>query len=410
MLLFATLLTSCVKRTFHSGFDSSRNGAFSSVEEFKKALYRASVSALKHFNEGQLEAFFDSESINALRRQSESEFWDSIQLNVPLQWGLERSTVSPVHLTRAGPAGIPRGGLVVFKGDVFPEGYYRSQASFLNLKGLMTEAPWFEWSRASKSFAAKKSGSPERILKSMFELRGESLSTFTLYRGSSVDDVIAPPLNRDPYKSGVSEYQQVMHFSSPSVNTALVWSRPVVWSSEIPRQELLDAVRNTEPVVYVGFEYNYPEIAFLNSVKVPVPLFRKEDRAKILCFNKNKVVDRSAISSLPQSVKECDTQWAETLTSGFPVPTIATKIATVRVDTLLKMVAIPDVELEEGYVVCRLKSGTQIEYTEAYSVEKNQIWLHANRIDADWGCPRGFANSHFYVDQKHIALEVGSQN
>lgn len=398
-----------MKRSFHSGFDSARSYAFTSVEVFEKAFYQGAISALSLWSDEDLDSFFDSESVSALRRGSESDFWESFQMNVPLQWGLERSAVSPVHLTRSGPSGIPRGGLVVFKGDVFPEGYYRSRASFLSLKSLMSEAPWFEWNETTRKYTPKKSGSSEQILSSMFQLRGSG-STFTLYRGSGVEDVIAPPLSRDPYRSGESEYQQVMYFSSPSLNTALVWSRPAVWSAEIPRQELLDAVRLTEPVVYVGFEYAYPEIAFLNSVKVSVPMFRKEKRAKIVCLNKKKAAANPIDSSSSQNLKECDSRWAETFTSGFPEPVVLTKTATTRAAALLKTVPIPDFDLEEGYLVCRLKSGAKIQYIEAFPAEKDQVWIHAGRIQEEWGCPRGFASSHFYVDQNHILLEHVSKN
>jgi hypothetical protein len=402
--LLLIILTSCVKRSFHSGFDSDRSDTVVSVELFQDSFYSAAREALDRFSEEDLESFFDRESMSALRSDSKDDFWTSLQMNVPLSWGLERSAVSPVHLTRAGPSGIPRGGIVVFGGNVFPEGYFRSRASFLPLKSLMTEAPWFEWNDKSKSYTPKKSGAPEQILKTMFEFRGQH-STLTLYRGTSIADELAPTLDRDPYRSGTSEYQQVMHFSSPSVNTALVWARPAVWSSEIPRKELLDAVRMSEPVVYVGFEYGYPEIAFLNSSKVSVPIFRRENRAKILCVNEEKLAAQTNDNKLFQSLKKCDDRWAETFTSGFPEPIVLNKTATVRVQTLLKSVAIPDSELEEGYLVCRLNSGVKIQYVDAFPAERDQVWIHANKLEAEWGCPRGFATTRFYVDKSHVLLE-----
>lgn len=403
-LVAALSLTGCKKRLFNAGFDSERPAPVTSPEAFQNALFRSAQKAQSVFSQDDLRSFFDDESIQALRGSSIEAFWASVQMNVPLVWGLQRSQVSPVYLSRAGYGGIPRGGMILLGGDVFPEGFFRERASSLKLNHLMTGTPWFEWDRKNQAFVPRTQGGAERILNTIFDLRG-SAGTITLYRGAGIEPVLAPAPDRDPYKSGESEYEQVMYFSSPSLNTALMWARPAVWSSAIPRQELLDSVRGPEPVVYVGFEYSYPEIAFLQTIKAPVPAFLKEKRAQILCLNKGKIEGRADTPSAAGQFEFCDSRWAETHTSGFPEPIVLSQTARLRSDALLKTTPVADSDLEEGYIVCRLKAGERISYTEAYQVENDQIWIHSTGIAEAWNCPRGFASNRFYVDKNKVIID-----
>lgn len=403
----------CVQRSFNKSYRDPKSAPLVDEKSFSNALYDAARKALTVFSNTDLEAFFESFALDALRAGEQQKFVESIPYRSPLEWSLKRSWITPVWLSSVGQGSIPQGGIIVLQNNLYPEGYFRQRAASLPLKDLMSKAPWFEWNGASQTYTPRLGGAPERILKSLFELRGAG-DDFELYRGADAQIEVPPASQRNPYDSGKSELKEVMYFSSPSLNTALSWARPAVWLSKVPRDELLQGVSGAQPSIYVGFEYNYPEIAFLRSKLVPVPAVLKHDRAKVLCIAKEKVqvpasggtAQDLASSKTQTSHPFCDSSWLSAHTSGFPEPLTKIKSSKVRQDALLKSVAVPDDELPEGYIVCRLKAGTTVQYTDAFAMPKKQVWVHARQVPPEWNCPRGFASDKFYMDQEKISVDL----
>jgi hypothetical protein len=402
-------MAGCLRRSFNVPYQDKRASGPADGQELTNALYEGARAAEAGFSRTDFEAFFDPFAVDLIKAGDREKFIESVNYNCPPDWCLKRSSVSPVWLSRAGFSGIPSGGLILFQNDLFPEGYFRQRADQISLKELMTGSPWFEWDASKRKFIARKGGAPERILKKMFELRGVS-DDFELYRGAGIEMNNFSASDRNPYDSGKSELKEVMFFSSPSVNTALAWANPAVWSSKIPRSELLAGVAGEQPVVYVGFEYNYPEIAFLRSKLVPQPVIIRNGRARLVCVSKDKVAGDSKSSTaardsgMPPAL--CDPAWQPAHTSGFPLALSKVKTASVKSDALIKLTAVADKDLPEGNIVCRLKRGMQIQYLDAFKMPAGQVWIHSRGLKPEWNCPRSFLSDKFYLDEENVDAEL----
>jgi hypothetical protein len=373
-------LSGCLRRSFNVPYQDRSSSIPLDAQGFGDALYDGARRALNVFSKTDLESFFEGFAIDDLRAGEKQKFLENVRYNCPPEWCFKKSSVSPVWLSKTGFSGIPSGGLILFKNDLFPEGYFRQRAESLTLKDLMTRSPWFEWDSSQRIYIPRRGGAPERILKSMFSLRGTG-DDFELFRGADTNVDAFVPSDRNPYESGKSEIKELMFFSSPSINTALAWANPAVWTSRIPRSELLQAVSGEQPLVYVGFEYNYPEIAFLRSKLSPKPILLKNGRARVLCVSKEKITDvpKSSVSQASASgvgFPFCDASWQPAHASGFPEPLTKVRMAVVRKDALLKLAAVPDNQLPEGNVVCRIRRGTQIAYLYASKIQGGQVWIH----------------------------------
>ena len=170
------------------------------------------------------------------------------------------------------------GGLAIYKGDVFAEGFYRNRAAGVegslfprrryNQEELLGRQPWFEWNSQSKKFSPRLGSPATRILTHISSEQGSN--AFTLYRGtnSKYTDKGAALATLNSFPFGVNTGGI---FSTSSYEKAKGWANPVLLTSRINPKILQDAFtsqkmenRKTAPV-YVGIEFDYVEIAFLYS-------------------------------------------------------------------------------------------------------------------------------------------------
>jgi len=304
--------------------------------------------------------------------------------------------------------------MVLLAKDIFPEGYYRAKSNSVLLKDLMVNAPWLEWDPNNGAYIPRKGGASEKILQTFYRMRGDS-PTFTLYRGGNHPNLALPAADRNPYDSGKSEADSLYIFSSTSINTALVWSQPSVHQSAIPRDALLKAVKGTQPTVYVGFEYEYPEIAFLHTNQ-SVELFIQNQRAKLLCIEKIKysnpnldnAVKTEADTALRSGTPYCDEKWFRGFGSGFPSQAnpVLTKTAKVVADGRLKSFSIKDQDLQEGMMTCKVKAGMKINYGMAFKADNEQVRIHTDTLLDEWQCPRSIRSNIFYIDAEKMEVTL----
>lgn len=408
LCVFGISQSGCMRRSFNKVSHSREVYTPLTATEFEEGLFSGAREALNFFSQDELVVFFDESTVEELKASRKSSFISGLAFQFPLPWALLRSAVTPVWISRTGSGSIPDGGLVMLNRDLFPEGYYRLRSGTVPLKVLMTQMPWFEWDDGQKTYRPRRGGASERILKGLFALRGAG-DSFVLYRGGGLRLNVVEPAMRNPYVSGRPESSEVMFFSSPSLNTALAWANPAVWKIDLLRAELLNSVRNAEPDVYVGFEYHYPEIAFLRT-KLSVALPLRPQKSSLLCVNRRKLssardVSQPADAALSTS-QDCNPKWLSAHLSGFPEAAVELKKALLKTDALLKMVAVRQDSLQEGNITCALKAGTEIEFSQAFEVQNRQLWIHSSGIDAGWGCPRSFSTTHFYIDAEKVSAVI----
>jgi hypothetical protein len=409
LVVTASLSAGCVRRSFNT-IDQAKPGSgrfdFAPLTrpQFEEALYAGATEGLSFFSRSELKSFFDDFAIDELRNGNKKLFFQSLFFESPIDWSLSRSSITPVWISRVGLSGIPEGGLILLGRDLFPEGFFRQKADEIPLSELMTKSPWFEWDDALKVYRPRRGGAPERILSGLFTLRGAG-ETFPLYRGAGLDMNVSSEPAGNPYDSGQPEGKRVMFFSSPSLNTALAWANPAVWKSSVPREELLEGASGLQPTVYVGFEYSYPEIAFLPTQKAE-PLLLKSGRSKLLCVSEEKLKSMGENSPAQTTAKLCESKFIAAHLSGFPDPEVEGRKAVVKVSALIKMTAVPDSAVKEGEITCRLKPGTEIELHDAFEAPKGQVWIHSSGIDVDWDCPRSFTETKFYMDANKLTVSL----
>ena len=383
-------------------------------EKFAKVLYKSAPNILRVLGNEDFDSLLGSEVRAALNEKNETKFANQILNRVPLEWAWKRSDLTSVWITKHGEGWMPAGGMVILDRDLYPEGYYRQRAKSIPLQKLMNHSPWLEWDAANEVYIPRTDGASARLLQKLFRLQGNS-SSFNLYRGGNYPELRLPSAERNPYKSKVPEGDSLIIFSSPSINTAMSWAHPSVHQSTINRNELLKAVQGNEPTVYVGFEYEYPEIAFLHTNQ-SLELFLKDSNSKLLCIVEKKYNDpeikpelkKEVIMALNKGTKFCNNTWSLIHTSGFPIdrhPTVL-KTATVKENGRLKLDAVADSDFEDGMVSCYIKSGMKIRYTMAFSEANNQVRIHTETIQKEWECPRGLRNNILYVDADKIDVTL----
>ncbi|MFZ9521693.1 MAG: hypothetical protein ACO3A4_14580 [Silvanigrellaceae bacterium] len=412
LLVSAEVLSGgCVKRSFNT-IDQAKSGGgkfnFTPLtrQQFEEALYSGVMEGLSFFTPTELKSFFDDFAIDELKGGNKKGFFQALFYESPIEWSLSRINSTPMWISRKGLSGIPEGGLVLLGRDLFPEGFFRNMADQIPLQDLMTKSPWFEWDDEMKVFRPRRGGASERILNGLFTLRGPG-ETFTLYRGAGMAMNLSAVPAGNPYESGQPEGKRIMFFSSPSMNTALAWANPGVWRSAVPREELLAGASGAQPTVYVGFEYNYPEIAFLPMQKLE-PALLKSGRSQLLCVSEEKMKAMGDSAPTQSSAKFCDPKLIAAHLSGFPDPEVEARKAVLKVSALIKMTAVPDTAVREGEITCRLKPGTEIEFHDAFAAPKGQVWIHSSGIDLDWDCPRSFTETKFYMDASKVTLSLSN--
>ena len=140
--------------------------------------FAAVLSSLPPSYDSALKYFLDPEQLQQLRSTGQSNFANKLSQNVAV------SQLQPVPLYNKAKSGD--GGIVIFQGSVFPEGYFRQHIgdpAFLNACGgvatvkLISRQPWFQWN--GNSWIFKTSGAQEALL-------GHSSGSQQLYRGTTI--------------------------------------------------------------------------------------------------------------------------------------------------------------------------------------------------------------------------------
>lgn len=167
------------------------------------------------------------------------------------------------------------GGMVLYRGDIFAEGFYRNrqvgvEVSYAarrkyNNKELMSRQPWFEWDPAAKTFKPHAGGASQRIARHAAAAQG-SADSLWLYRGTN--EKYSYPENALPTVNTFAFDGLGAIFTTSDYKAAKTWAGPVVLSSRIPLVSLAaatgqdDAAIGGIPRLYVGIEYDYVEAAF----------------------------------------------------------------------------------------------------------------------------------------------------
>ena len=204
------------------------------------------------------------------------------------------------------------GGLVMYKGDVFVEGFYRNRHvgvsnELFDRKGysaeeLLTQQPWFEWDASAKNFIPRL-GSPGAKLTLAIEELQNGNGEIKMHRGTSIKHGIAKKslkkLNMYTFGDSLGGI-----FTTPSYESAKDWARPLVLTATFPTSKLIESfsLPNSSlggvPSVYAGIEFSYIEIAFLYKPKDKFNLFY--DNISDSC-----VVQESAEGSDKTFAKNC---------------------------------------------------------------------------------------------------------
>jgi hypothetical protein len=196
------------------------------------------------------------------------------------------------------------GGMSLYKGDVFAEGFYYNRSRGVegnlfprrayNLSELQNKQPWFEWDSSTKKFSARLGSPAQRILGHIKNDQGRE--SVTLYRGtdttfSNKASALAS-LNSFTFGNSLGGI-----FTTPSYETAKGWASPVVLTSIINLKDIYSSMMSVPkssiktPGVYVGIEFGYVEIAFLYSAGDENNLFFDNLRAKCVVLEKAKGAD-----------------------------------------------------------------------------------------------------------------------
>lgn len=198
------------------------------------------------------------------------------------------------------------GGMVLYKGDIFAEGFYRNRSIGVDgmlfrrraytQEELFLKQPWFEWNSQNKKFSAKVGNPAERILSHVAKEQGGA--SLTLHRGTAVkyaDKATAlATLNSFPFGKMAGGI-----FSTPSFENAKSWASPVVLSARFQLNQLTGSTLQVSspngrlPALYVGIEFNYVEVAFLYAPGDKSNLFFDNVVSKCVVSDKAQGTDAS---------------------------------------------------------------------------------------------------------------------
>jgi hypothetical protein len=213
---------------------------------------------------------------------------------------INASMTKPTHfywLTGNGRTSF--GGMALYKGDVFAEGFYRNRSSGVQgalfsrkaygPEELFLKQPWFEWNSQSKKFIAKLGNPSERILSHV--VREQGGTSLMLHRGTTVKFAektsALATLNSFPFGASLGGI-----FSTPSFEDAKGWASPVVLSSRLELNQLSGSTLPVQsgnekiPALYAGIEFNYVEVAFLYAPRDKNNLFFDNVVAKCVVSDK----------------------------------------------------------------------------------------------------------------------------
>ncbi|MEN9529585.1 MAG: hypothetical protein RI932_1458 [Pseudomonadota bacterium] len=278
------------------------------TQQLTAALNQAATS--KVFEpENFRDLLFSSEVDLAARGALKSELFLGDHCN--LIRAINKSLTEPSHfywLTGNGRTSF--GGMALYKGDVFAEGFYRNRASGVEgslferkkyeLEELMNKQPWFEWNAQTKKFSPRLGSPGARLVAHISADQG--MNAVTLHRGTNVkysDKMSAlGTLNSFLFGKNLGGI-----FSTPDYDAAKGWSNPVVLSSRINPKTLLEALTpqkadsNKTATVYAGVEFDYVEVAFLYSAADKTNLFFDNVVSKCVVPEKAQGADSAYASS-----------------------------------------------------------------------------------------------------------------
>jgi hypothetical protein len=243
-------------------------------QQLTAALNQAATSKIFE-SENFRDLLFASEVDLAARGALRSELF--LGDHCSLIRAINESMTKPSHfywLTGNGRSSF--GGMALYKGDIFAEGFYRNRSSGVegglfarkkyDLEELMSQQPWFEWNPQAKKFTPRL-GSPGTRLVSHISIE-QGANALTLYRGTNVKYAEKPAAlaTMNSFAFG-NKFGGI--FSTPSYDAAKGWSNPVVLTSRINPKNLIESFApakadiNRQGQVYTGVEFGYVEIAFL---------------------------------------------------------------------------------------------------------------------------------------------------
>jgi hypothetical protein len=410
LMVMAATVASCRPRTFTDS-NSYQSGTEQSIEEYAEKLQMELFDAGKRasgvFSENDLSSFFDEYMREAIKLDSLARF--KIYPRAPWSIAIKRAVVEPIWLTKHGAGSIPDGGLVLIGKHIFPEGYFRTSSKNISLQELMTAAPWFEWIEQSQRFEPRKGGGQKVLIQSFYKMRGSG-RTFTVFRGTGSVESGTRKGNLDPYLSGKPEPDSLRYFSSPSLNTAVLWSSPIVMKAEIPRDVLLQEATSEFPTVYVGIEYAYPEFAFLATSK-RVPVYLSDSKPEPFCVSRRKIdaeseYEAAAAAALSKGATYCAENIAGGFYSGFGEnPRLSKKGRSLK-PLIFKSAAFLDADIEEGDIGCHIPIDMEFSYTEALQLPNGITWIDLGSLEEKYQCPRSFREANVYVDSAKVQLEA----
>lgn len=240
--------------------------AYYTISEFENAFHAAFIGAFKShgYKVTSMLPFTYEDSLQDGATLTPTQFRKMFfPSDNALQSILDKSVEAPqTSFKQSGR--MPLGGFTLFRGDIYPEGFFREQKEALpSLQALMTQKPWFMWDRASKRFVFRTDGMQEHLLGRLFELTPQS-QTISLYRGGKDAEMASQPMSvasARNFKPGEVPFV----FTSPLERTGVMWAHPLVQRSDILKTDLLRVASGANATVYIGIEYQYIEIAFLQA-------------------------------------------------------------------------------------------------------------------------------------------------
>ncbi len=203
------------------------------------------------------------------------------------------------------------GGMALYKGDIFVEGFYRNRISGVgealyprrkySAREILTRQPWFEWTGKTKTFTTHTQGAALRLIRHLSVKQGPD-AYVTLHRGTNEQYADAQTALSGINTFAFDSYGGV--FTTPDYHAAKNWASPVVLSSRIPMRELADAASQNDPAfdnmpsLYIGIEYTYVEAAFLYKAGATRNLFFDNIYGKCVVVDPDKPRPTGAITEI----------------------------------------------------------------------------------------------------------------
>lgn len=321
------LLSSCKSRNFNTelrGKIDNPGAKQSACHEIinPKAPYTPEIlveQLTRALNQAATSKTFEKENFRDLLFADDVETAAKGKLNPEILGGnsctlvraINESMNKPAHFHwLTGNGRTSAGGMAIYKGDVFAEGFYRNRSvgvdgslyprKRFSQEELLGRQPWFEWSSQSKKFAARLGTPAARLMAHISSEQG--LNAFTLYRGTNAKyadkRAALATLNSFLFSSDTGGI-----FSTPSHEKAKGWANPVVLTSRINPNILLNVFAQQKSdnqksaAAYVGIEFDYVEFAFLYSPGDTENIFFDNVTSKCIVSDKALGSDVSFASS-----------------------------------------------------------------------------------------------------------------